>query len=215
MIRSLCLLLSLASTWPLMAGDISQIKHIVIIVKQNRSFDHYFGTFPGANGVTTATLSTGQVINLLHASDRLQSTLCNDLSCDSASVDGGKMDRFDIIDGGNISGEYQGLTQMQAADIPNYWSYAQNFVLADNMFASQLGAGFTNQLIYVAGDAGGVVDNPTNPLNLKRPTWGCDADPRETVKVADSRGVISTAFPCFSFQTMADLLQNAGLTWKI
>ena len=39
-------------------ADISQIQHIVIIVKQNKSFDHYFGAFPGVNGVTTGTLST-------------------------------------------------------------------------------------------------------------------------------------------------------------
>ena len=42
------------------AGDINQIQHIVIIVKQNKSFDHYFGAFPGVDGATTGTLSTGK-----------------------------------------------------------------------------------------------------------------------------------------------------------
>src|SRR5947209_18047267 len=33
------------------AGGIHKIKHVVIIMQENRSFDNYFGTFPGANGL--------------------------------------------------------------------------------------------------------------------------------------------------------------------
>ncbi len=43
-------------------ASFGKIQHIVFIMKENRSFDSYFGTFPGANGATTATISTGQVI---------------------------------------------------------------------------------------------------------------------------------------------------------
>ena len=41
----------------------SKIQHIVFIVKENRSFDTYFGTFPGADGTTTGMMSTGERIN--------------------------------------------------------------------------------------------------------------------------------------------------------
>ena len=34
-----------------MPADITKIKHIVILMQENRSFDHYFGTFPGADGI--------------------------------------------------------------------------------------------------------------------------------------------------------------------
>ena len=37
----------------------SKIQHIVFIIKENRSFDTYFGTFPGADGATTGLVSTG------------------------------------------------------------------------------------------------------------------------------------------------------------
>jgi phospholipase C len=53
------------------AGDISQIQHIVIIVKQNNSFDHYFGAFPGVDGVTTGTLSPVRHPDLLSVIEAL------------------------------------------------------------------------------------------------------------------------------------------------
>src|ERR1700690_1917522 len=49
--------------------DLSRIKHVVFIIKENRSFDHYFGTFPGATGATNGTISTGQVMPLMHSRD--------------------------------------------------------------------------------------------------------------------------------------------------
>src|SRR5579884_3132008 len=45
------------------------IKHIVIIVKENRSFDNYFGTFPGADGTTKGRLSDGRQVPLIHTPD--------------------------------------------------------------------------------------------------------------------------------------------------
>jgi len=48
---------------------IHKIKHIVFIVKENRTFDNYFGTFPGADGATSGSISTGEVVPLGHAPD--------------------------------------------------------------------------------------------------------------------------------------------------
>src|SRR5215472_7378796 len=45
------------------------IQHVIYLIKENRSFDNYFGTFPGANGLTTALDSAGNVVPLAHASD--------------------------------------------------------------------------------------------------------------------------------------------------
>ena len=42
---------------PSNTGNISQIQHIVYIIKENRSFDSFWGTYPGANGATKATRS--------------------------------------------------------------------------------------------------------------------------------------------------------------
>ena len=51
------------------ATDFSAIQHFVFIVKENRTFDNLFGTFPGANGATSGTISTGQIIPLGHDPD--------------------------------------------------------------------------------------------------------------------------------------------------
>ncbi|HYU45329.1 MAG TPA: Ig-like domain-containing protein, partial [Terriglobales bacterium] len=51
---------------PTSTASFGKIQHIVFIVKENRSFDSYFGTYPGANGATTAKLSSGQVVPLGH-----------------------------------------------------------------------------------------------------------------------------------------------------
>jgi len=42
----------------------NQIQHIIFLVRENRSFDHYFGLFPGADGASTAPISNGQIITL-------------------------------------------------------------------------------------------------------------------------------------------------------
>src|SRR5947209_18686982 len=47
------------------------IKHIVIMVKENRTFDDLFGTFPGAAGATTFKDSHGKVHHLNHQLDPL------------------------------------------------------------------------------------------------------------------------------------------------
>jgi phospholipase C len=192
----------------------SAIQHVVIIVKQNRSFDNYFGTFPGADGVTAGPISTGQTIVFPRQSDKVQAEVGNSRDAYLSAIDGGKMDRFDIIPSGNINGEYNALGQLLQSDIPNYWSYASNFVLADRMFSSQLTAGFANQLVYITGSANGVIDNPANTAPGLPPKWGCDSDPGGLVPVMDSRGVITKVFPCFDFTTMADRLMDAGLTWR-
>jgi phospholipase C len=193
-------------------GGITQINHVVIIVKQNRSFDHYFGTFPGADGATTGTLSTGQVVPLVHASDKMPD-LCNSPACNIAAIDGGKMDRYDTLYPGNKNGDLAAYSQMHEADIPNYFSYARHFVLGDRMFSPQQAAGFPNQLIYVAANTGGAHDNPF-PKTSYPVHWGCDSNPIEKVQVFDNRGNVTAVFPCFDFPTMADSLDKAGLTWK-
>jgi|SRR6516164_7454343 len=68
--------LSLTASAPKIAPQsrdsaMSVIQHVVFILKENRSFDHYFGLFPGANGTNKGTMSNGQVVYLGHAPDRL------------------------------------------------------------------------------------------------------------------------------------------------
>jgi phospholipase C len=187
------------------AKDITAIQHIVFIFKENHTFDNYFGTFPGADGVTSGTTSTGQMVRLSHMSDRYQiGNWCNSWNCALQAMDDGKMDQFDLING---LGSY---TQVTEQDIPNYWAYARQFVLADRYFTSLRGPSFPNHLYSVAAQSGGVIGNTVNATAA----GDCHGDPTATVPVMDNSGNITEQFPCFDFQTLADSFEKAGLTWK-
>jgi len=207
---------SFAQTPPQATGasrqDLSSIQHIIFLIKENRTFDTYFGQFPGANGATTGITSTGQVLTLRHTPDRVIDMGHDWISANTA-VDGEKMDRFDLITNGNVNGEYLSYSQFGQADIPNYYSYATNFTLADNMFSSLVGPSFPNHLYTVAAQSGGVINNPTVG-GVEPKAWGCDSPPGTIAQVIDGEGDLDEEFPCFDFQTLADSLNNAGISWK-
>src|SRR5258707_12460640 len=48
---------------------IQKIQHIVFLIKENRTFDHYFGTFPGADGATSGKISNGKTVPLTRSPD--------------------------------------------------------------------------------------------------------------------------------------------------
>jgi phospholipase C len=192
-------------------GDMTLIQHIVFIVKENRTFDNYFGTYPGADGVTTAKISTGQIVPLGRTPDQTPRDIAGHGWYDAiGGSDNGLMDEFDLIPGANVNGDMLGLTQLTQSDIPNYFTYAQNFVLADRMFSSMKGASWANHLFIVGAQAGGAFTIPKTTVN----SWGCDANPTASVQVWDDDDTVTAPFPCFDFQTLADELQGAGISWK-
>jgi phospholipase C len=192
---------------------LQRITQVVFIIKENRTFDNYFGTFPGANGATSGKLSTGQTIPLGHTPDRTPFDMAHSYQAVVLAIDGGRMDKFDLIANGGKPA-YLSYTQMQQSDIPNYFALAHYFTLSDNMFSSLTGPSFPNHLYTVAAESGGAINNPKGTAAFKNSRWGCDADDTTTVDVMDKNGLITTQFPCFDFQTLADRLQNTGLTWK-
>jgi phospholipase C len=182
------------------------IQHIVFIVKENHTFDNYFGTYPGAEGTTFGRISTGELVPLGHTPDRLPHDIDHSFFPTVFAMHVGLMDRFDTLQGGET---FLGYTQMTEADIPNYFAYARNFVLADWMFSSLSGPSFPNHLYTVAAQAGGAIDNPGVG------GWGCDASSGELVAVMDNEsGQVSYQFPCFEFRTLADVLEERGISWK-
>jgi phospholipase C len=193
--------------------DISVIQHIVFIIKENRSFDEYFGLYPGADGATTGVTSTGQVINLERTPDEVID-MGHDWTSGITAIDGGKMDRFDIIQDGNYNGEYLSYSTMTQADIPNYYNYAQNFVLSDQTFSSLHGPTLPNHLYAIAAQSGGIISVPSTATQQNLSNWGCDSPAGSHVTVLDEDGDISQMFPCFDIQTLADSLNSANLTWK-
>jgi phospholipase C len=168
------------------------IKHIVFLVKENRSFDSYFGLYPGADGATEGGTLTctgnpkrcvpGKKIPLQWAVDQQPHDITHGFNSGLYSIDGGRMDGFNIIGAGD---DLSGYVEMHRdcpeqgtvvhGCIPNYYSYADHFVLADHFFTSMYGPTFPEHLYTVAAQSYGIVDNKST---VDHPGSYCD-DPTE------------------------------------
>jgi phospholipase C len=194
------------------------IKHVVFVIKENRTFDNMFGLFPGANGVSVG-IDRGEPRALTPALDKIPEDIKHCYRCALQAWNEGAMDGFATI---SEAADEFAYTQFQPGDLPNYWRWAEEFVLGDNFFASAHGPSFPNHLYTIAAQSGGTHDNPTLPLDLLRErhretglfkAWGCDSIPEASIPVYDSEGVSKEVPPCFDFLTEADLLMEAGIPW--
>jgi phospholipase C len=146
------------------ARGLSSIKHIVVIMEENHTFDNYFGTFPGANGIAgaspqPATSSPNAQLVGPYAIDT--TTIAHDLPHTWAAAhqayDGGKMDGFVIASNSNLSMGY-----FKPALVSSYWDYASRFVLLDNFYTSVMGPSLPNHLYLIAGQSGGLTSDGTS-----------------------------------------------------
>src|SRR5438105_2959769 len=75
------------------------IQHVVIIQKENRSFDQYFGRFPGADGATQGTMHDGTVVPLGQTPDPIPNDVAHSEASFRVAYDKGAMDGFDLEKG--------------------------------------------------------------------------------------------------------------------
>ncbi len=148
-----------SSAAPASEAGIQKIKHVVIIMQENRSFDSFFGTYPGADGipakdgqftVCVPDPRTGGCDKPYHDPSLVNGGAAHSLAAAQLDIDGGKMDGF-VKAADTLSGRGCGatnppakacLTSSQAdvmgyhdaREIPNYWTYAGDFTLNDHMF---------------------------------------------------------------------------------
>ncbi len=188
------------------------IQHIVILVKENRSFDNYFGRFPGADGATSGLTSAGRVVPLGHTPDHPLLDIAHAGDAADIAVNHGLMNGFDLLPGAIQNGKDIALTQLHQSDIPNYWAYARTFTLDDHFFSTINGPSYPNHLVTVAASSANTDDNPI--LNTYH-SWGCDAGPYTKVDTVDLHtGHHYWTKPCIDINTLPDELQKAGISWK-
>lgn len=187
------------------------IDHIIIIDKENHSFDNMFGLFPGADGTNRARLSNGKVIRMGRTPDPLLLDIGHAGAAAVLAVDHGHMDGFNLIPGAIQNGHDVADTQYSRSQIPGYWAYAHAFTLDDHFFATILGPSFPNHLVTVAATSGNTVDNPTGQLVH---AWGCDSGPTSYVNAIRPNGTRYRVHPCFNFPTLADRMQAAHISWR-
>jgi phospholipase C len=145
------------------AAGATRIKHVVMIMQENRSFDSYFGTYPGADGIPRN--AAGRFTVCLPDPHVAR---CAAPYHDTSDVSGGGPHRSDNavrdINGGEMDGFVAQARRARSAiactdpnapgclagpartvmgfhdgrDIPNYWAYARNYVLQDHLFEPDL-----------------------------------------------------------------------------
>ncbi len=187
------------------------INHVVFILKENRSFDSYFGLFPGVNGTTTGKVKVNGVVQTIPLNPFQDKPPDYNHGWGNAvrAYDNGAMDRFN--QGPCGTAPYPCYQEAQQSDIPNYWAYARQYVLGDNTFSSLTGPSFPNHLYSVAGGSGPDIPHSAiaNPINASG-KWGCDAPSGATVKLYNG----TTQYPCFNYSTLVDEMNAAGVSWK-
>jgi phospholipase C len=186
----------------------SPIKHVVIVIQENRSFDNLFQGYPGADTQDYGYDEQGQKIKLRPVSLTAKYSIDHDSTQFFAAYDGGKMDGFDDESVFGPTPPHPAYAYVPHAETAIYFAMAQQYVLADRMFTSHIDASFVSHQYIIAGQAQHSVDLP----NFQ---WGCDGQGGDLVgTLTKDRTYGPDQFPCFDYETLGDELDAAGLTWR-
>ncbi len=214
------------------SDDIHKIEHVVVIMQENRSFDSYFGTFPGADGIPAGACvpdpRAGVCRPPVHDSDDLNAGGPHGAGSAVADIAGGKMDGFlrqvegvshacvantnpDCGAGTDVMGWHD------AREIPLYWSYARNYTLQDHMFEPNRGWSLPSHLFMVSGWSA-KCDQPRMPATCKSNLQNPDTDAGLnsgllTVHDADDDEG-STVTPDYGWTDLTYLLHQAKVSWR-
>jgi len=184
------------------------LKHIIYIVQENRSFDNYFGTYPGANGIppgTTLTQTYGNqtyTFPAYHATDEAAPNMPHDWASAHVAYDNGSMDGFILAENNAATMSYY-----DRADIPNYWAYADHYVLDDNFFSSLMGPSLPNH-IYIASGENGQPYGPENVTASLTYDGGIVNNSKDMVETLSGEAVFT-----LDIGTLAQQLTGANLSW--
>jgi len=205
---------------PLQALDTTgagKISHVVFIVQENRSFDNLFQGYPGADTVSKGKNSKGETVQLQPKGLGYQLSIDHSAQAMFEACDGaGKLPGTDCrMDGFNLEQSWPPLQQnpqyvyVPHSDSAPYFAMAQEWVLADKTFASQLDESFVAHQYMIAAQADWAVDLPVT-------TWGCGASKVDTIPtITKDRNPNGPAMkPCFDYETLGDEFDKAKLSWR-
>ncbi len=217
-----------AGVAPPLSG-IHKIRHVIVVMQENRSFDSYFGTYPGADGipmkagvpaVCVPDMALHACVRPFHDSSFVNEGGPHGAQFSAADIHRGRMDGFI---GSALVGRHDFCIQQpfnpnctervgrpglpdvvgyhDAREIPNYWTYARDFVLQDHMFEPVRSWSLPAHLYMVSGWSARC-SPPTDPM-------ACHTDlghPGQQ-RLGTKRG------PLFAWTDITYLLHRAGVSW--
>ena len=191
-----------------------RIKHVVVIVQENRSVDNLFNGFPNADTVRFGSTHDGAValraVDLAYPAD-----VDHQHRAWLTEYDQGRMDGWDRVatQPGQIYADFP-YAFVPRREVEPYWQMALQYTFADRTFQSNTGPSFPAHLYLVAGESAFSANNP-NHIETSRYAWGCDSPPDATVSVIASSGEEEPGpFPCYNFPTLADTMDERGVSWR-
>ncbi|HVA32824.1 MAG TPA: alkaline phosphatase family protein, partial [Candidatus Baltobacteraceae bacterium] len=192
------------------------IKHVVIVIQENRSFDNVFAGFPGADTKMHGYMHDGTKVLLEPIAYQVRD-MNHDFRTGVMDWDNGKMDGFDLngTSGTQTIGRFA-YSYLERSQVQPYWTIASRYVLADHMFPTMFGPSYTAHLTLIAGSADIANDVSEADFPSASP-WGCDAPAGTQTATVNVQRVVSDGgpFPCLTrLRTMADTLDAAHLSWK-
>jgi phospholipase C len=217
------------------SGSSGKIQHIVIMVQENRSFDNLFAGYPGADTALqgpckpapwckgsqivklhTVKLATGGGPNFGIDIDHSHNAF--KIECDANASNVCQNDGFNLIrigeSGQGPPAKLYPYAYVDRSETKPYWNLAKQYTLADETFFDDTASSFIAHQILISGS---VAINNRESLTDQPPTqpWGCDAPPGTTTPVLfkDGHEGANGPFPCFTYPTIADLLDGAGVSW--
>ena len=207
----------------------TKLRHIIVIMQENRSFDHYFGMFPGADGFPRDANGNITVCVPLDPADPQQGCLApfHDTKLVNAGashqygdamldIDSGAMDGFIYAQTGGLPGCHKPkpgfcpgikihdvMGYHTDAEIPHYWAYARNFVLQDHFFQSTPSWSFPVHL-YMASEWSANCTSPTDPFS-------CDSDAKMLFGKFGHPRAFNLTMP---WTSIIWLLDHAKVSWR-
>jgi phospholipase C len=206
-----------------------RMKHVVVVMQENRSFDSYFGTYPGADGFAMHDGEPGvcvpdprhrSCVAPFHDANPVNIGGPHHALAAVGDIDRGRMDGFireaesakkgcaTLLDpacsktGDDVMGFHD------RGDIPNYWSYADQFVLEDHMFEPNASWSLPEHLFLVSEWSArcSVRDDPMSCVNeLNHPEVPPDSGLGLGPKSAD---------PNYAWTDITSLLHRHGVSWS-
>jgi phospholipase C len=205
-------------------GALSKIQHVIWILQDGRTVDNLFQGYPGGATVSRGKLSDGKTVALKPVSLTADYAIEEDLNAMFVSCDGTgtlpgtdcKMDGFDK--------EYVGCGKAKSeTPCPNkhpqyifvphdetkpYFAMAHEWVLADNVFQSQLDGIFTASQYTIAAQAGSSVNSPSG-------AWACAGGQDDMIATLNElRRIEGYELACFDYKTLGNELDDAKLSWR-
>jgi phospholipase C len=203
---------------------------VIFIVQENRSFDHYFGTFPGANGLprsagrfTTCVPDpiAGRCARPYHDADLRDYGGPHEKTASDIDVNGGRMDGFIrsavaarytcsvdrrtplCLAHNGPAGQPDVMGYHDAREIPNYWTWASDYLLQDRLFAPADSWTLPSHLFLVSAWSASCAD-PHRPMS-------CRSDLSLGPEVARQRH--GAQRPFYAWTDITYLLHRAGVSW--